>query len=80
MASVCQAIMIHVYPCIVTLLELISIQVMASGTDSGLVLLIPWHKGGSISSFQGHWWNGCHFMRFSKFDPFSSAESVHSIG
>jgi hypothetical protein len=25
---------------------------MASGTDSGLVLLIPWHNGGSMSSFE----------------------------
>ena len=57
MASVYQAIMMHVCTCIVTLLELISVQLMASGTDSGLVLLVPWHNGASMSSFQGHWWN-----------------------
>jgi hypothetical protein len=44
--------MMHVCTCIFTLLELTSTQVMASGTDSGLVLLIPWHNGGSMSSFE----------------------------
>jgi hypothetical protein len=80
MASVCQVIMMHVCTCIVTLLEVISIKVMSSGTDSGLVLLVPWHNSGSMSSFQGHWWNRCPFTCFSKIFPFSSAESVHSVG
>jgi hypothetical protein len=70
MASVCQAIMMHVCTCIVSLLELISIQVMASGTDYGLGFSVPWHNGGSMSSFQEDWWNRSHFTCFSFFDPF----------
>jgi hypothetical protein len=36
MASVCQAVMMHVCMCIIGLLELNSIEVITSGTDSAL--------------------------------------------
>jgi hypothetical protein len=43
--------------CIFDLLEMISIQVITSGTDSGgSGFICSWHKGVSMSSFQQLWW------------------------